>query len=75
MRCWLVLGYAELATLVIPVAIPLTVLADPDDDHVLACALAAQADYIVSGDQHLLTLNRFHETPIITAAQAIQFVS
>ena len=40
----LVLGYAELAMLITPASIPPTVLDDPADDHVLACALAAQAD-------------------------------
>lgn len=29
---------------------------DPDDDWVIACAIAGKADYIVSGDQHLLAL-------------------
>lgn len=37
----LVLRYAELAKLVHPASIVPVVLADPDDDHVLACALAA----------------------------------
>jgi len=32
-------------------------LADPDDDAVLACAVAARAEIIVSGDSHLLDLN------------------
>jgi predicted nucleic acid-binding protein len=32
------------------------VIADPDDDHVLACAIAVNADLIVSGDKHLLDL-------------------
>ena len=32
---------------------------DPDDNKFLACALAAQAEYIVSGDQHLLSLGRY----------------
>lgn len=52
----LVLGYAELARVVTPASISPTVLADPDDDHVLACALAATADLIVSGDEHLQRL-------------------
>ncbi|HEX9023739.1 MAG TPA: putative toxin-antitoxin system toxin component, PIN family [Geobacteraceae bacterium] len=29
---------------------------DPDDDNVLACALAAEADYLVTGDDDLLVL-------------------
>jgi putative PIN family toxin of toxin-antitoxin system len=32
---------------------------DPDDDLVLAVAIAARADLIVSGDADLLTLRRF----------------
>lgn len=66
----LVLGYAELATPVEPLPIPPTILADPDDDHVLACALAADAELIVSGDKHLLGLGAFKDIEIITAAQA-----
>jgi uncharacterized protein len=45
---------------------------DPDDDAVLACALAAQADLIVSGDQDLLVLHVFEGIPIVTAAQALE---
>lgn len=30
--------------------------ADPDDDRILECAVAARADIIVSGDAHLLKL-------------------
>lgn len=45
---------------------------DPDDDAVLACALAAKADLIVSGDQDLLVLQAFEGIPIVTAAQALE---
>jgi putative PIN family toxin of toxin-antitoxin system len=45
---------------------------DPDDDHVLACALAARADLIVSGDRDLLVLKSFREIPIVTAAEALR---
>lgn len=36
------------------------VSADPDDDKFLACALEGQADYIVTGDPHLLNLKQYH---------------
>ena len=39
---------------------------DPDDDRVLERAIAGQADYIVSGDRHLLKLGSYREIPIIT---------
>ncbi len=32
---------------------------DPSDNHVLSAALEAKADYIVSGDHHLLTLRSY----------------
>lgn len=40
---------------------------DPDDNKVLACAIAAEADCIVSGDKHLLKLGKFEDIPIMTA--------
>ncbi len=47
----------------------LTVVADPDDDMFLECAVAAQADVIASGDRHLLALGRFRGIPIQTPAE------
>lgn len=41
---------------------------DPDDDVFLECALAGSADYIVSGDRHLLVPGTFHGIPIVTPA-------
>jgi putative PIN family toxin of toxin-antitoxin system len=37
---------------------------DPDDNRVLACAMAGRADYIVSGDRHLLNLKAHAGIPI-----------
>ena len=64
----LIIGYAALATRIEPSRIPPIVLADPDDDAVLACALAAKAQIIVSGDQHLLDLQRYEKIEIMRAA-------
>lgn len=67
--------YRRLVTVIHPTPIPATVLTDPDDDHVLACALAAIADLIVSGDKDLLTLKTFREIPIVTAAEAVRILN
>jgi uncharacterized protein len=67
----LVVGYAALARLVVPATIAPVVEADPDDDAVLACALAARAEMIVSGDSDLLALESYEGIPVITAAQLI----
>ncbi len=47
---------------------------DPDDDAVLALAIAAHADVIVSGDDDLLSLSAFEGTPILTSAQALELI-
>jgi putative PIN family toxin of toxin-antitoxin system len=71
----LVLGYAELVTLVVPIEIPPTVLRDPDDDHVLACAVTASAELVVSGDRDLLELKTFREARIVTSAEALRIIT
>ena len=45
------------------------VRAVPDDDAVLACAVEAEADYIVSGDRHLLVLGSYEGIHILRAAE------
>lgn len=57
--------------LIEPAELP-RVVRDPDDDHVLACALAARTDLIVTGDNDLLDLNAYQDIPIITAAEALR---
>lgn len=52
-----------------------TVLADPDDDEVLACAIAAQADVIVSGDADLQRLGRYQDIPIVSPAECLRRLS
>lgn len=39
---------------------------DKDDDHILTCARAAKADYLVSGDADLQILKMFEQTRIIS---------
>ena len=42
---------------------------DPRDEMFLACAVDAYADYIVSGDKHLLDLHSYKNIPILTVKQ------
>ncbi len=39
---------------------------DPEDNYVLATAVAGKADYIISGDKHLLDLNIFRGIAVVT---------
>jgi len=43
-----------------------------DDDAVLACALAARADFMVSGEDNLLVHDRFPSIPIVSVAWAVK---
>ncbi len=45
------------------------VAADPDDDAVLECAVIGQAQYLVSGDRHLLTIGDYQGIQIVKAAE------
>jgi len=48
--------------------------ADPDDDRVLEAAIAGRADYIVSGDKHLLTLGAYEGIRILTVRQFLDLL-
>lgn len=67
----LVAHYTALTTAITPATTPQVVARDPDDDHVIACAVAAHADLIVSGDKDLLDLGRYRGIAIVAPAQAI----
>ncbi|MBC7380298.1 MAG: putative toxin-antitoxin system toxin component, PIN family [Burkholderiaceae bacterium] len=61
----------QLGEVVEPPPLARPVCRDPDDDAVLALALAAQADMVVSGDDDLLSLGNFEAIPILTPVQAL----
>lgn len=66
-----ILGYSELITANIHLDI---VKKDKDDNKILECAVACGADYIVTGDKHLLDLKSYKQTRIITAAEMVNIV-
>jgi putative PIN family toxin of toxin-antitoxin system len=67
----LVEDYSAMADVVTPAALPRRISTDPDDDAVIACALAARADAIVSGDSDLLSVGAYAGIPMITATQCL----
>ena len=71
----MLLNFRRLTTVVTAHRLAQQVSRDADDDAVLACALAAQAELIVSGDADLLVLKRFQNMRIVTAAQAVKIIT
>jgi uncharacterized protein len=63
------LEFAALAKLTHPMPLEPVILADPDDDAVLACAISANAQVITSGDSHLLSLKTYRGITILTARE------
>ena len=57
-----------------PPPLPQPVCRDPDDDAVLALAVCAQVDLIVSGDEDLLSLGSYRDIPIVSPAQALRLI-
>lgn len=45
---------------------------DPADNKFLACAIACNAHFIVSGDEHLLSLKKYQHIRIIEAKEALK---
>jgi putative PIN family toxin of toxin-antitoxin system len=68
----IVARYRELAELIETPAIEEVRLRDPDDAAVLACAIAAHAEAIVSGDKDLQSLGTYQDIPILSPAQCLQ---
>ena len=64
----------RLAHLVEPPPLPQPVCRDPDDDEVLALAIVANAELIVSGDPDLLDLRSFQGIPVVSPAAALAIV-
>jgi putative PIN family toxin of toxin-antitoxin system len=71
----LVNQYRRLAYRVTARELPRQISRDPDDDHVIACALAAPAELIVSGDRDLLNLSKHQGIRMVTAADAVRIVT
>ncbi|OGC03880.1 putative toxin-antitoxin system toxin component, PIN family [candidate division WOR-1 bacterium RIFOXYA12_FULL_43_27] len=45
---------------------------DPSDNKFLECAIEGQADFIVSGDKHLLEFEAINDIKIITARKMLE---
>ena len=72
----IVLEVRRISLLVTPDRVPDVILDDPDDDHVLACAVVADAMLIVSGDKHLLGIGgNYCGIRIVSAGDAVAIVA
>lgn len=66
--------YADEATVIKPSRLPKPVCRDADDDEVLAVALAAKAEIILTGDKDLLVLKEFQGIKILSPRQFVEWM-
>lgn len=59
----------EIAEIIIPQHKLNIIKDDPDDNIILECALESGADYIISGDTHLLDLKEYKDIRIVNATE------
>lgn len=64
----------ELVELLSPAPLPQPVCRDPADDELLALAVTAGVECIVSGDADLLVLHPFEGVHILTSVQALELL-
>lgn len=48
---------------------------DADDNRILECAIEASANYIISGDTHLLNLKKYRNIRVVSPAEYLKITS
>lgn len=66
--------YSGLTMVMLPIAVP-CLAPDPDDDVVIGKAIAAQADFIVTGDKALLSVGKYEGVRIVSVSEALQVIA
>ena len=67
-------AYRDGCTVISPLPELHVVVRDPEDDMIIACAVVANADYIVSRDKDLLDLGAYREIKIVSPEAFIQIL-
>jgi putative PIN family toxin of toxin-antitoxin system len=67
-------AFRQQVSLVEPVTLPRTICRDPDDDVVLATAIAANAKLIVTGDRDLLVLDAYEGVNIVSHRRFLEWL-
>ncbi len=65
----------RLSDIVIPKTVSRVIPNDPDDDHIVACAIEGKADLIVTGNtKHFRKLKRYKDIVFVTPAEFVRMI-
>lgn len=65
----------DICDLVIPTGHLNVIKNDPDDNKIIECAVSGNVDYIVSGDKHLLNIQRYDSIQILRTREALALIN
>jgi uncharacterized protein len=65
---------AHIGTVVSDIPLLTGIVRDPNDDIIVACAVAANADFLVSRDKDLLTLSSYESINMLTPEPALRLL-
>ena len=65
----LIFEYADIIKTTVKVNV---VKEDPEDNKIIECAVSCNANYIVTGDRHLLDIKEFRGTKIVNAREFLK---
>lgn len=70
----IVAGFLNCSLFIEPIKLPDIIKNDPADNVILACAITANVEYLVTGDKHLLTLREFQGIKILKPDEFLKIV-
>ena len=65
--------YVGVISVVVPLAVP-RIAPDPDDDVLIGTALAAHADFVVTGDKGVLSISEYQGTRVVSVQELLNTV-
>jgi putative PIN family toxin of toxin-antitoxin system len=67
-------AFRQQVPLVEPLKLPKAICRDPNDDMVLATAVAAKANFLITGDQDLLVLEAYEGVHVISPRRFLEWL-
>jgi putative PIN family toxin of toxin-antitoxin system len=70
----ILLDFLSFTLLVKPTQSIRVISEDPEDDKFIECAISCNADYIVSGDRHLINLKEYEGIKIVNSIEFLSII-